>query len=58
MKERYGDFIFASVCYVPVKKARFTVMTINGEEGVLAVVWIAKIVVLLRLRSKRGGEER
>lgn len=55
--ESYGPRIFASACFGPTKKARFGVVMLMGEEEEVAVVWFAKAVLLLRVRSGRGGEK-
>lgn len=46
------------VVFAATKMERFSVVMLNGEEGRVAVVWLAKVVVLLRLRCGRVGEER
>lgn len=56
--ERCGQPIFASACFGPAKKAMFNVVMLKGEEGKVAVAWFVNVVVLLKLRSKRGGEGR
>lgn len=52
--EEYYQRIFASASLGPTKKAKFSVVMLEGEEGGVVVVWVAKVVILLRLKSRKG----
>lgn len=56
MGKRYGQPNIASVCLGPPKKARFSFVTLNGEEWIVSVVWLAKVVLLLQLKCGQKGE--
>lgn len=45
--ERYGQRIFPSACFRPMKKARFSIVSLNGDEKGVAMVWLATVMVLL-----------
>lgn len=57
LDERYAQRIFRSASFGPTKNASFCVIILKVEEGGMAVMWAVKIVVLLRLRSRRGNED-
>lgn len=40
------------------KKSRFRILISNGKAGEEAMVWFAKVVLLLQSKSKRGSVER
>lgn len=48
-----------SKCLVwPTKKLRFIAVMLTGSESRVAVVWSAKVVVLLQLKGKGGDREK
>lgn len=57
LRERYGKRIFESACFGPKKNAVFTLMKLEGEDGILAEVWSVQVVVLLPLRWRKGEDK-
>lgn len=51
--ERNGHRIFVSAFVGPNEKAMFSIVMFKGEQGGVAVMHFAKVVVQLRLRSGR-----
>lgn len=58
LRELYCQGVFASACVARRKKGRFSFVMLKCEMGGLAVVELAKVVVLPQLRRSRGDGER
>lgn len=56
--ERYRQHIFSNAYSGPTKNARFNIVVLKGEEVGVAVVWLAKVLALLELRTGREVEEK
>lgn len=50
--------VYLQVLFGPKKNRNFSVVMLRGKKRRAEVVWFPKGVVLLRLKSDRGGKER